>query len=299
MKRLFGCCVAVILLSGASPVGSQTLPPKTMDGQECLVIGGSADPRQGREFFDRAHAAWLSGNADQARDLYEQAVLADRSVLALDDNGMGMHLLSWYRAQATNGSATPALLCRLGYFENIMFGNLETAIEHYRQAGDSAVATGVRELALRESERLARELRFLREFQRTKAEAARRRSDADIVTYVEQRRQNGIQDQIQALLDEQEDLKERLNWLGQEEGTVQKDLFHSLWRANRYRRFAYFEPPSEGEVVDPLGSYYRSRNQAQGSRDQIAQIRAERSGIERRLKAIAKEILVLEKRGKP
>ncbi|MBF0500655.1 MAG: hypothetical protein HQM09_11025 [Candidatus Riflebacteria bacterium] len=271
-------------------LGSETSAVSPTAAEVCLVIGQDSNPVLGEELFKKALTAWLSGKGDEARILYEKALLASRTILNHNDSGMAINLLDWYRKSVDKPGSSAELNCRLGFFENIVGGNLVDSIAHYRRAVEMATATQTRELARGEVERLSRELAFVQSYQETKRKASRRVNAYEVKTYLEKQRVESVEEHLEDLETQRDELSERLSYLEKEEGNTQEELYHDLWRANRYHRFVYVESAGYDTPENELNSYYYSRNRAREKQDQIAGIRTEIEGIKRRIKETDAEI---------
>lgn len=317
---------------------------------ECMVIGGESDPVKGTRLYMEAVSAWRQGLRNKALDAYEEALLADRGVLSKPDEGLALALLERYRERVSTASPTAALLCRQGFFENVISGNLESSIAEYRKAFALAVATSTRETAGREADRLQKELEFIRTWQteyRRKVALQRKRDDAEIAF---QGRVESVDERIVAFQDERSELEERLSYLRDQESEGRETLMTSIQRASRYRRAHYYPErqyqtnipafPYSGPAVGPLPSpppgapgpltpaqinppgplppvqtsptqtggdyqipadgsslslFYRNRNETLQNESALKSIRAEISGVERRIEEIGKLIEKAEK----
>ncbi|HNW36948.1 MAG TPA: hypothetical protein PKM25_18560, partial [Candidatus Ozemobacteraceae bacterium] len=324
-----------------------TLP---VSPDECMVIGDEANPIKGTKLYLDAVSAWRQGLKNKALDIYEEALLADRGVLSRHDEGLAQALLERYRERVSVATPTTGLLCRQGFFENVISGNLESSIAEYKKAASMAVATMTKAIAEREVGRLQKELEYIRSWQieyRRKIALQRRHDDAEIDF---QSSVDSVDGRIEALQDEKAALEERLAYLRHQEGDGREELMTSIQRASRYRR-AYYYPGRQyqsnstvasyaGPVVGPLPSpppgepgpltpdqinppgplpdtqnsptqtggdyqipedgsslslYYRNRNETMQNESALKSIRAEISGMERRIEQIEKLIEKTEK----
>ncbi|RCK75291.1 MAG: hypothetical protein OZSIB_4055 [Candidatus Ozemobacter sibiricus] len=235
--------------TAAPPSASSASPTATLVPEECLVIGEGLDPARGRRLFQEATEAWRTGRRGRALDLYEEALIADRSVLTYDDDGMALALLERLQQQIDLGSPTTALLCRKGFFENIIIGDLEAAVEHYRRARDLAATEAQRNLAAREAARLSEELVYIRRWQQqqqARLAALRRLEDARLAR---EEKLASREDQLNALRDEKEELQARIAYLNSQEAETRAALLTSMARRSRARRYYYYRndvltPPS-------------------------------------------------------
>jgi len=355
-----------------------SLPVLLLAGEDdiCLVIGEKLDPVKARGLLMEALQNWRTGRSTRALDLYEQALLADRSVLAQNDDGMGVALLLRIEKQAETATPTPGFLCRKGFFKNIISGNLESAVDHYRRASEASGPADLQQAARREAGRLGQELAYVNQWQATQKKRIIKMRRRDEANRLVQERAQGREDRIAALQDELDELDARLSYLQDQESNSSSRLFATIKRRSRARRYYYYNdnpsptisrspqpypgpglgqipfpapgapsplvsvepgplptgfdpqplqdtppvqlPPAGTGIVtslpdsplpseqasnqesdfgspDDLNSYYRYRNDAKDEKRELDQIRAEISGIERRQKAIAKEIETIRK----
>lgn len=318
MKNQLILILTILALITSVPGFAQT------EAEFCMVIGQEADPVKGRNHFKIALEKWMRGQKKEAVENYEIAILADHSILKHEDHGLAMALLDKYRD--LNTEETPALLCKRGFLENILIGNLEGSIELYQKAAEAAKDKETEQLALDEAERLQAQLKYLRDWQATvrKANAIARRKDLE--QYLAQEKIEDIQDQVEDNNDELEELRERLAYLQQQEKEVSEQMYSSVQTAARYRRRYYYPgsyltnapdpdlnnaPPGNwgsdnvdntSQVPNPYASqsssgasgktalnrYYIHRGAARRSQDQLSQIRAEISGVYRQIAQIEK-----------
>lgn len=290
----------------------------------CLVIGQDADPVAGRTHFKNALEQWIRGQKKEAIESYEKAIIADHSILRHEDHGLAMALLEKYRSPEVE--QTPALLCKRGFLENILIGNLEDSIKLYQKAAAEAKEKETAQLALDEAQRLQAQLSYLREWQESvrKANAIARRQDLE--DYLSREKIEDIQDQVEDNNDELEELRERLAYLQQQEKEAAEQMYSSVQTAARYRRRYYYPgsyrssapdpdlnnlPPgnwgsdnvdNNNQVANPYSSqtssgasgktalyrYYVHRGAARRSQDQLSQIRAEISGVFRQIAQLEK-----------
>lgn len=344
---LFSFLLAAGSSAQASPISSAQ-PAVSPD--ECMVIGHESDPVKGTKLYMDAVSAWRQGLRQKALDAYEEALLADRGVLAKPDEGLAIALLERYRERVFTATPTTGLLCRQGFFENVISGNLEASIVEYRKAAAMAVATTTRSTAGREADRLQKELEYIRGWQaeyRRKVALQRRRDDAEVAF---QGRVETVDEKLEALQDEKSELEERLSYLRDQEREGREMLMTSIQRASRYRRSYYYParqnqpdtPPTSypGPAVGPLPSpppgapgpltqqqsnppaplpppqlsptpsggdyqlppdgstlslFYRNRHEAQENESSLKSIRAEITGIERRIEEVDRLIEKAEK----
>lgn len=221
----------------------------------CLVIGEQLDPPRARQRFGEALQAWRTGRTGKALDLYEEALIADRSVLDHDDDGMAPALLERIRRQVETATPTTALLCRQGFFENIIIGNLESAIERYRQAADLAATDEDRAVSRRETQRLSQELAYIRnwqELQQKRLAALRRQDEA---AWKRREQLEGREARLEALGEEKAELEERLSYLRSQESETRSTMLTSLERRSRARRYYYYRDNPQGYVPPPPTTY--------------------------------------------
>ncbi|HEY9071754.1 MAG TPA: hypothetical protein VIV61_15960 [Candidatus Ozemobacteraceae bacterium] len=328
---------AFLFLAGALSAWMPAVAAPPTGPEECMVIGEEADTVKGTKLYMDAVSAWRQGLRQKALDQYEAALLADRGVLARPDEGMALALLERYRERVGTASPTAGLLCRQGFFENIISGNLESAIAEYRKAAAIAGTEAAKQTAAREADRLQAQLEYLRTWQaeyRRKVALQRRQQDAEVVF---QGRVEAVDDRIVQLEDERAELEERLAYLRRQEADGREELMTSIRRASRYRRAQYYpgreyqpDVPATsypGPAVGPLPSpppgapgplpsttstsptptptvptyqmptegsnlslFYRNRNEALQNESALYSIRAEITGVERRIEEIDKLI---------
>jgi len=286
---------------------------------QCLVIGQEADPSKARNLLRDALNAWHRGQRSEAVELYERAVIADHSVLRHEDHGLAMALLEKYRA--VDSPQTVAALCRRGFFENILIGNLEESMKFYEKAAETAKNPDESQLAADEAKRLREQLNYIREWQQSVIRENRILRERDRQQYIQQTAREELQNQVTEISDEVEELQERIAFLQKQEKEVMEDMYSSMRSAARYRRRYYYpgaysqgapDPtanlmpegssgsdssikmgqgtnPYVGQPVDgpsgdvALNRFYIYRNRARREEDQLAQIRAEIVGLQRRL----------------
>ncbi len=290
---------------------------------ECLVIGMDANPAQGRKMFKKALNAKLKGKTSDAVEYYERAIIADHSILKHEDHGLAMELLEKYRD--INATQTPALLCKRAFLENILIGNMEDSIKYYEQAAEVAKNDEVTELARDEAQRLELQLEYLRNWQAQMQKEIERQSRKDLEHYLQRTKISELEDEVEDNTFELEELQERLAYLQDQEEKVREEMYDSVETAARYRRRYYYpgayqtptpEPSqnnvpagewgSDGsnntqQVPNPYGNqqnsskrrylyrYYANRGTARRHQERLTQIRAEISGVQRRIAQIEKE----------
>lgn len=243
--------VAAVPALPTPPSADAASPAAVIAADECLVIGEGLDPGKARSLFRDATEAWRTGRRSQALDLYEQALIADRSVLTYDDDGMALALLQRLQQQVNLGSPTTALLCRKGFFENIIVGDLEAAVEHYRLARDRAATEAQRNLAGREAARLSEELVYIRRWQQqqqARLATIRRREDARLAR---EEKLASREDRLNALRDEKEELQERIAYLNSQESDTRAALLTSMSRRSRARRYYYYRNDALSPTFTP------------------------------------------------
>jgi predicted nucleic acid-binding Zn-ribbon protein len=290
--------------------------------ENCLVIGFEGDPARGREFFKKAINQWMQGHRSKAIDNYEKAIIADHSILKHEDHGMAEALLEKYRDK--NASQTPALLCKRGFLENILIGNLDDSIDLYKKAAKVAGKEQVQELAKNEAERLSQELDYIEEYQRNVQKELEKQRKEDLQWYLARERKKTLENQVEDSDMELAELEERLAYLQKKEKEVADEMFSKVNLASRYRRRYYYPgayntptadpdstnvPPgnygddgsiNSGQVANPYQStnsnrqsylyrYYDYRDDAKRAKDQLAQIRAEISGVQRQIKKVKEQ----------
>lgn len=297
---------------------SQALAEDT-DYLQCLVIGQEADPSKARNLLRDALNAWHRGQRSEAVELYERAVIADHSVLRHEDHGLAMALLDKYRA--VDSPQTVAALCRRGFFENILIGNLEESMKFYEKAAETAKNPDESQLAADEAKRLREQLNYIREWQQSVIRENRILRERDRQQYIQKTAREELQNQATEISDEVEELQERIAFLQKQEKEVMEDMYSSMRNAARYRRRYYYpgaysygapDPSADlmpegssgsdssikmGQGTNPyagqsvngpsgdvaLNRFYIYRNRARREEDQLAQIRAEIVGLQRRI----------------
>ena len=312
---------AVLLLAAAliSNTPCMASEPVEQSNLQCLVIGQEADPARGRELFKQALQAWNHGQRTEALEHYESAIIADHSILRHEDHGLAMALLEKYRDPARGSDLTT--LCRRGFFENILVGNLESSIKFYEEAAQVATSDNDRQLAADEALRLREQLSYITEWQKGIERANRQLRARDLVEYEQAGRIAELQDQIEDGSGELEELQERLAYLQKQEKEALEGMYSSVRSAARYRRQHYYpgayqtgtpdpsattfpegnwggdNSPNQGQVANPyagqpdtgvssdaaLNRFYVYRGRARRQQDQLDQIRAEISGLQRRI----------------
>ncbi|MGM0600922.1 MAG: hypothetical protein ACQETH_14020 [Candidatus Rifleibacteriota bacterium] len=290
--------------------------------ENCMVIGFEGDPARGRKFFEKAINQWMQGQRSKAIDNYEKAIIADHSILKHEDHGMAEALLEKYRDK--NASQTPALLCKRGFLENILIGNLDDSIELYEKAAKVADKEKVEELASNEADRLSQELQFLDEYQSRIQRELDKKGKEDLQWYLAKERKESLEDEVENRDMELAELQERLTYLEEKEKEVAEEMFSKVTLASRYRRKYYYpgayntstvEPDSSnvppgnygddgstnsGQVPNPykgsntnrktyLYRYYDYKDDVKRAKDQLSQIRAEVSGVYRQIARLKKQ----------
>jgi len=321
MKNAVSAVILAAIIFSA-PVRAEV--PAEPSNLQCLVIGQEADPAKGRLLLKQAVEAWLHGKKSEAVDLYESAIIADHSILRHEDHGLAMALLEKYRDPARANDMTT--LCRRGFFENILVGNLESSIKFYEEAAAIATDTREQQLARDEAERLRGQLSYISEWQQGIAKAARINRERDLAAYLQASKINEFENQIEDNSFELEELKERLAYLQKQEKEALEDMYSSVRSAARYRRQYYYpgayqtgtpdpsattfpegswgadSSPNQGQVANPyagqpdsgissdaaLNRFYVYRGRARRQQDQLDQIRAEISGLYRRIAQLEK-----------
>lgn len=212
--------------------------PVEQSNLQCLVIGQEADPARGRELFKQAMQAWNHGQKTEALECYESAIIADHSILRHEDHGLAMALLEKYRDPARGNDLTT--LCRRGFFENILVGNLESSIRFYEEAAQVATSDNDRQLAADEAVRLREQLSYITEWQKGIEQANRQLRARDLVEYEQAGRIAELQDQLEDGSGELEELQERLAYLQKQEKEALEGMYSSVRSAARYRRQHYY-----------------------------------------------------------
>lgn len=320
MKKIEVKFILIILVIGLFIQGS--IKAEDIMPEKCLVIGFEGDPARGRQFFKKAMNQWMQGHRSKAIDNYEKAIIADHSILKHEDHGMAEALLEKYRDK--NASQTPALLCKRGFLENILIGNLDDSIDLYKTAAKVANKEQVQELAANEAERLAQELDYIKEYQRSVQRELEKQRKQDLQWYLARERKKSLESQVEDSDMELAELEERLAYLQKKEKEVADEMFSKVNLASRYRRKYYYPgaystsatdpdsanvPPgnygddgsiNSGQVANPYQSaksnrrtylyrYYDYKDDAKRAKDQLAQIRAEISGVYRQIDRLKKQ----------
>jgi archaellum component FlaC len=267
-----------------------------------------------------------------AVELYERAVIADHSILRHEDHGLAMALLEKYRDK--NMPQTAAALCRRGFFENILIGNLEESMKFYEKAAAAASNPDEAQLASDEAKRLREQLAYIREWQQSVIRENRIIRERERQQYIRQTAQEELRTQVNEISDEVSELQERLAFLQKQEKEVMENMYSSMRNAARYRRRYYYpglysdatpDPSPRDGSAAPAGStdmapganpyagqgtsvipsnvslnrFYIYRNRARREEDQLAQIRAEISGLQRRVAELQKSSKELREKANP
>jgi len=322
MKKTMLCLVLSGLLL-QQPCLAET-PDNEPFNLECLVIGQEADPARGRKLFKDALESWHRGKKSEAVDMYESAIIADHSILRHEDHGLAMALLEKYRDPAKKDDLIT--LCRRGFFENILVGNLESSIDYYEEAAKIAGNERDRQLAQDEANRLREQLSYISEWQQGIARANRLLRAKDLQEYLHNSKIAELQGQIEDNSLELEELQERLAYLQNQEKEVLEQMYSSVRYAARYRRQHYYpgayqtgtpdpsatffpegswgsdNSATQAQIANPyagqpntgpdsntaLNRFYMYRGRARRQQDQLDQIRAEISGLYRRIAQMEK-----------
>ncbi len=292
--------------------------------QECLVIGHEIDPIKGRRLFKEAMQDWHKGLKTKALELYEQALIADSSVLRHEDHGMAKSLLDHYRNDTA--SKTVGDLCRRAFFENILGGNLDSSIDLYEKASEITDDKTHTQIALDEAERLKKEKDYIDNWQsEIKRKLAIQRKQ-DVQEYILTSEKKELSSEVEDNSQEIEELQERLAYLEKQEKETNEIVFDSVRKASRYRRRYYYPSSSYGnspdpdannfpsgnwgadgsmpssQVADPYQStansearktslyrFYTYRNKTNRSKTQLEQIRNEIAGLNKRIAQLKKQ----------
>jgi len=312
-----------------------TVRAEDTDYLQCLVIGQEADPSKARNLLREALNAWHRGQRSEAVELYERSVIADHSVLRHEDHGLAMALLEKYRAK--DSPQTVAALCRRGFFENILIGNLEESMKFYEKAATTAKDPDESQLAADEARRLREQLNYIREWQQSVVRENRIIRERERQAYLQRSAREELQSQVADIADEVEELQERIAFLQKQEKEVMEDMYSSMRNAGRYRRRYYYPGAYQQEAPDPsanilpegssgsdssismgqgtnpyagqsvtgpsgdvaLNRFYIYRNRARREEDQLAQIRAEITGLQRRVAELQKAGKELREKADP
>ncbi|MBF0546262.1 MAG: hypothetical protein HQM08_17595 [Candidatus Riflebacteria bacterium] len=261
------------------------------------IIEGNSDPEKAESLFNQAISSWHKGKQEKARNLYEDSLMSDRSVLVHDDEGMAAFLIDSYKKLVETASSTrsPAktaiLLCRMGFFENILTGNLDDAVDHYEQAAALTVNSvpETYEHASREAARLSSELLESHMWQDSQVHKNKEIEKRELKAYLTKREKESFDERIDDLRTERDEAEKRIEDLHKQEGEAQGRMEHEQFRAHLYRRRIYYSTPPVGGP-SAQGSYYYSRNLAEEGQQSLDQIRTEIKGLEERIKEIDKEI---------
>lgn len=308
------------------------------DYLQCLVIGQEGDPSKARTLLRDALDSWRRGMRTEAIELYERAVIADHSVLRHEDHGLAMALLEKYRA--IDAPQTVAALCRRGFFENILIGNLEESMKFYEKAAEAAEAAknpDEAQLANDEAKRLREQLNYIRDWQQGVIRENRILRERDRQQYIQRTAREELQSQVADNSDAIEELQARIAFLQNQEKETMQDMYSSMRSAARYRRRYYYpglyqqgaSEPSDsmlpegssgsdssikmGQGTNPyvgqavtgasgdvaLNRSYVYRNRAKREEDQLAQIRAEIVGLQRRIAELGKVNKTLREKASP
>lgn len=226
--------------------------------QQCLVIGQESDPAKGRQFFKEALESWRLGKTTVAVELYEQAIIADHSILKHEDHGLAMKLLEKYRDMQE--PQTVAALCRRGFFENILIGNLETSIKYYEDAAQASNEELEVILASDEAARLKSQLNYIQTWQKGIRQQNRIDRASDLNEYLKRSEISAWQNQAEENSYEIEELKERLVFLRKQEREIGDEMFSSVRSAGRYRRNYYYPGAYPAQQADPGDTVYPEGN---------------------------------------
>lgn len=316
MRKILSFIVLAALMFSDSALSAETAEKANL---QCLVIGQESDPARGRQLFKQAMEAWLHGQKTEALNFYESAIIADHSILKHEDQGMAMALLEKYRDPARSNDLTT--LCRRGFFENILVGNLESSIQYYEKAAEIAESESDRQLAADEAERLRQQLSYIVEWQKGIERTNRILREKDLAEYEQASKIADLAQQAEEGSDELEELRERLAYLQKQEKEVMEEMYSSVRSAARYRRQHYYPGAYQTGTPDPsattfpegswgadnaqnqqqipnpyagqpnsgigadaaLNRFYVYRGRARRQQDQLDQIRAEISGLQRRI----------------
>lgn len=314
-KILLSLAIAALLTS----VPANAEEPAEPSNLQCLVIGQEADPARGRLLFKQALESWYRGQKTEAVDFYESAIIADHSVLKHEDHGLAMALLEKYRSPERATDLTT--LCRRGFFENVLVGNLESSIKYYEEAARIADNDRNRQLANDEAERLRGQLSFISDWQQNILKANNLKRALDLAEYLQAGKIADLEGQIEDTTFETEELQERLVYLQNQEKIALEEMYASVRSAVRYRRQYYYpgayqtatpdpsaqtfpegswgadNSPNQGQVANPyagqpdtgissdaaLNRFYAYRGRTRRHQDKLNQIRAEISGLQRRI----------------
>lgn len=296
--------------------------PSWAQEEECMVIGDHGNPQKAQELFSQALSLWNAGKEAPALEKFEGALIEDRSVLSNDDRGMGMALIRQYRQKKEKGQSSTGLLCRLGYFENIISGNLEDSVARYWDAAKNAKSEKARLLARNEAVRLTRELEYIKGWYSDHLKEVHSSEAKDLQEFLATQKMEEKKAQLLSLEEDLQQLVARKAYLKNQERETQGDLAGALTRKARYHRNYYnytgvASPPEEnldfvnnptpsmGDEADlqvpadspaprsgetDLNNYYSSKNNAREIRDKLSQIRTELQGLEKREKILEKQI---------
>lgn len=311
------------------------VPAENTDYLQCLVIGQEGDPSKARNLLRDALDSWRRGMRREAVELYERAVIADHSVLRHEDHGLAMALLEKYRAK--DAPQTVTALCRRGFFENILIGNLEESMKFYEQASEAAKKPNEAQLAADEAKRLGEQLNYIREWQQGIIRENRILRERDRQQYIQRTAREELQNQVVDNSDAIEELQTRIAFLQKKEKEATEDMYSSMRSAARYRRRYYYPGSYQQGAPDPsdkmlpegssgsdssikmgqgtnpyagqavtgargdvaLSRFYTYRNRARREEDQLAQIRAEIAGLQRRLAELQKANKALREKASP
>ncbi|HAE39029.1 MAG TPA: hypothetical protein DCG57_10380 [Candidatus Riflebacteria bacterium] len=302
---------------------------------QCLVIGQEADPAKARTLLRDALNSWHRGMRSEAVELYERAIIADHSVLRHEDHGLAMALLEKYRA--SEAPQTVAALCRRGFFENILIGNLEESVVFYEKAANAAKKPEDAQLASDEAARLRDQLNYIREWQQSVVRESRILRERDRQQYIQRTALEELQNQVTDNSDAVAEIQERIAFLQKQEKEAMENMYSSMRSAGRYRRRYYYpgsvqtgasDPtanmlpegssgsdssiqmgqgtnPYAGQAVEgatgdvALNRFYVYRNRARREGDQLDQIRAEIVGLQRRAAELTKAGRELREKANP
>lgn len=260
--------------------------------EECLVMGNHSNPATGMKFFKQAMEMKMRGQTTEAIDLYEKAIIADNAVLKYDDYGLAKLLLEKYRNM--KGPHTTAFLCKKAFLENIVAGNLDKSINLYKKAINVASTSYVANIASAEEKRLIKEKKYIEKWVNSVQRANEYKRKQDLAYYLKKNKVEEIQSEITDNSNEIEKLNERLKYLRKKEKEVSDKMYSALRISRRERRRYYYpsyyanaasaaNPPYKPSRTTSLDRSYAFQSIAKQHQIELAQIRAEISGVERRI----------------
>ncbi|HNV69855.1 MAG TPA: hypothetical protein PKO06_09170 [Candidatus Ozemobacteraceae bacterium] len=189
---------------------------------------------EGRKQYEEALKLKRSGKWDDAIQMYEKAIRADRSILGDDDEGLMTALQKTYETKLASDSENLYLLEGLGYISAVGFSDFDKAIRYYQKVVELSKDEAVKERTGNLIERLRAQADLAK--QMTADVSAQSREDR-IKQWAELEKQDAAaaqaeksqqrEEKLSELYTKRDDLEARMPQIEDEIKNLQEDVDHN------------------------------------------------------------------------